>query len=263
MCKVLKISRSLYYYHINRIEQEENEEEDQSVISAFKESRNNYGARKIHEELSKQGIIMSRRRIRHVMMKHGLVSNYQVKQYKNHKSKSNQDVIENELGRDFDNKTRHQVIVSDLTYVRVANKWHYICVLLDLFNREIIGHSVGPKKDAELVKQAFMNSSIRLSDIELFHTDRGSEFKNIAIEEILTAFCIRRSLSNPGCPYDNAVAEALYKIIKTEFVRKRTFDNLEQLEFELFDYINWYNTKRIHGSLGYLSPVDYRLQVSM
>ena len=263
MCKVLKISRSLYYYHINRIEQEENGEEDQSVISAFKESRNNYGSRKIREELRKQGIIMSRRRIRQVMIKHGLVSNYQVKQYKNHKSKSNQDVIENELGRDFDNKTRHQVIVSDLTYVRIANKWHYICVLLDLFNREIIGHSVGPKKDAELVKQAFMNSSITLSDIELFHTDRGSEFKNIAIEEILVAFDIRRSLSNPGCPYDNAVAEALYKIIKTEFVRKRTFDSLEQLEFELFDYINWYNTKRIHGSLGYLSPVDYRSQVSM
>jgi len=147
------------------------------------------------------------------MMKHGLVSNYQVKQYKNHKSKSNEEWVENELDRDFNGKKKHQVIVSDLTYVRVANKWHYICVLLDLFNREIIGHSAGPKKDAELVKQAFMNSSIRLSDIELFHTDRGSEFKNIAIEEILTAFDIRRSLSSPGCPYDNAVAEALYKIV--------------------------------------------------
>ena len=263
MCKVLELSRSLYYYHINRLEQEENDEEDEAVISAFKESRNNYGSRKIKKELEKRDIIISRRRIRQIMMKHGLISNYQVKQYNSHKIRPNQDLIENELDRNFDNKKRHQVIVSDLTYVSVANKWHYICVLLDLFNREIIGHSVGPKKDSVLVKQAFMNANIKLSEIELFHTDRGSEFKNIAIEEILTAFGIRRSLSNPGCPYDNAVAEALYKIIKTEFVRKRKFGSLEQLKFELFDYINWYNTKRIHGSLGYLSPVDYRLQVSM
>lgn len=91
------------------------------------------------------------------------------------------------------------MIVSDLTYVRVADTWHYICVLLDLFNREIVGHSVSLKKDANLVKQAFMNSSIGLGDIELFHTDRGSEFKNIAIEEILTVFGIKRSLRHPGC----------------------------------------------------------------
>jgi len=108
-----------------------------------------------------------------------------------------------------------------------------------------------------------MNSNIGLGNIELFHTDRDSEFKNIAIEENLTAFGIYRSLSHPGCPYDNAVAESLYKIIKTEFVRKRKYDNLDQLKTELFDYINWYNTKRIHGSLGYVSPVDYRSRVSM
>jgi len=263
MCKKLQISRSLYYYHINLTEQEPKEEYEETVISVFKENRSVYGAKKIRNELRKQGIRISKQRIRKIMEKNGLVSTYTVAQFKVHRTESNQDKIDNELNREFNNKDENQVIVSDLTYVRVADKWNYICILLDIFNREIVGYSVGANKDAKLVQLAFMNSTIPLTNIELFHTDRGKEFKNSEIEEILTAFNIRRSLSKPGCPYDNAVAEATYKIIKTEFIRNRKFISLEQLKFELFDYINWYNNKRIHGSLGYLSPVEYRLKESM
>lgn len=101
-----------------------------------------------------------------------------------------------------------------------------------------------------------------MNKIQIFHTDRGKEFDNKIIEEILETFEITRSLSRPGNPYDNAVAESTYKTFKTEFCKKR-FETLEQLETELFDYINWYNTKRIHGSLSYLSPVEYRKQMSI
>lgn len=79
-------------------------------------------------------------------------------------------------------------MVSDLTYVRVGLKWNYVCVLVDLFNREIIGYSVGEHKTAQLVKQAFQSVKGSLEDIHLFHTDRGNEFKNSAIEEILETF---------------------------------------------------------------------------
>ena len=101
--------------------------------------------------------------------------------------------------------------------MNVAGKWNYICLLINLFNREIVGYSVGAKKDANLVYEAFMNSTINLSKIKIFHTDRGNEFKNKIIDEVLKVFNIERSLSKKGCPYDNAVAEAGYKIIKTEF----------------------------------------------
>ncbi|MEG0179214.1 MAG: IS3 family transposase, partial [Oscillospiraceae bacterium] len=94
--------------------------------------------------------------------------------------------------------------------------------------------------------------------IKIFHTDRGSEFKNKEIDDIISAFGITRSLSHKGCPYDNAVAEATYNIIKTEFVFGEKFDSLQELSLKYFDYVNWYNTKRIHGSLSYLSPVDFR-----
>ena len=85
------------------------------------------------------------------------------------------------------------------------------------------------------------------------------ESKNNIIDEILETFEIQRSLSKKGCPYDNAVAEAGYKIIKTEFTFNRIFNSLEELKLELRSYVLWYNNKRIHSSLNYMTPVEYRL----
>jgi putative transposase len=92
------------------------------------------------------------------------------------------------------------------------------------------------------------------SKISQFHTDRGNEFKNKIIDATLENFQIKRSLSMKGCPYDNAVAEATYKIFKTEFITNRHFDSLEALSLELDDYIHWFNYIRIHGTLSYVSP---------
>lgn len=115
------------------------------------------------------------------------------------------------------------MVVSDLTYVRVQQSWHYICVLIDLYNREINGYSSGPHKSAELVRRAFATVPYNLNRLELFHTDRGSEFKNKLIDQALETFGIERSLSEKGTPYDNAVAESTFKTIKTEFIRGRVF----------------------------------------
>ena len=98
---------------------------------------------------------VSRRRIGRIMAQVGLISNYTVAQFKLHAAKCNEDKIENIVDRQFDKQPHLNVDVSDLTYVRVGNHWHYLCVLVDLFNREIIGYSSGPNKDAALVKKAF------------------------------------------------------------------------------------------------------------
>lgn len=231
---------------------------ENEVIRIFKESRNNYGTRKIKIELKKLDITASRQKISSIMKKYNLISNYTIKQFKVHKTGCNNDKIENVVNREFNNRDNLEVVVSDLTYVRVKDKWCYICLLINLFNREIVGFSAGPNKTAELVYEAFINSNVNLSKVQVFHTDRGSEFKNKLIDEVLTAFNIKRSLSQKGCPYDNAVAEATYKIFKTEFAFKRIFDSLEHLKTKLADYVNWFNNKRIHGALNYMSPVEYR-----
>ncbi len=109
------------------------------------------------------------------MKKYRLVSNYTVKQYKVHKSKCNKDKVENIVNREFGDREDLEIVVSDLTYVNVMGKWHYICLLINLFNREIIGYLAGSRKDAELVYDAFLNSKVNLSKIEVFHTDYAEE----------------------------------------------------------------------------------------
>lgn len=257
MCKVLTISRSTYYYEAKQRRDES--ELTTSIIDIFKASRNNYGTRKIKNELAAKDINVSRRRIVRIMKQEDLVSSYTTAQFHPQKDTCNESSVANVVNREFDNQAYRNVVVSDLTYVRVGLHWNYICVLVDLFNREIIGYSAGPHKTAMLVKEAFMTVSGNLSNIQIFYTDRGNEFKNQLIEETLDAFEITRSLSHKGCPYDNAVAEATFKIIKTEFVKNQTFTNLGDLKLQFADYVNWFNNHRIHSSLGYLTPVKYRM----
>ena len=118
--------------------------------------------------------------------------------------------------------------------------------------------AVGRQHDAKLVRKAFYRADVDLRNVEMFHTDRGTEFKNEIIEDILNAFGIKRSLSAKGTPTDNAVMESLYNTIKTELIFGTTFYTIEDLELELFDFVNWYNNKRLHGSLGYLPPREYK-----
>ena len=99
------------------------------------------------------------------------------------------------------------------------------------YNREIIGHSAGPQKDAKLVYRPFSSIKGNLNEIQLFHTDRGNEFKNKLIDEALETFQIKRSLSLKGSPYDNAVAEAMFKVIKTEFVNHAHFEKQDTTRY--------------------------------
>lgn len=252
MCRVLQVNRSTYYYEAKK-------KQDESALTAaivdiFRSSHNNYGTRKIKKKLASMDMTASRRQIGRIMKQEGLVSNYTKAQFKPQKDTCNESGTANIVDRKFNGQPYRNVVVSDLTYIRVGAGWNYICVLVDLFDREIIGYSVGKNKTSALVKQAFQSVKGNLREIRIFHTDRGNEFKNKTIEEILERFEIQRSLSHRGCPYDNAVAEATFKIIKTEFVQQRVFKDLYHLQIELSDYVNWFNNHRIHSSLGYKTP---------
>ena len=236
MCRVLQVNRSTYYYEAKQKPGESGLASE--ITEIFRASRNNYGTRKIKKELMNTGKQVSRRRIGRIMKQEGLVSNYTTAQFKPQKNTCNESKTENILNRQFDGQGYRNVVISDLTYVRVGMNWNYICVLVDLYNREIIGYSAGEHKTAELVKAAFQSVKGSLEEIRLFHTDRGNEFKNRTIEELLETFHIERSLSHKGCPYDNAVAEATFQIIKTEFVWNETFADLTELKLKLWDYVH-------------------------
>ena len=252
----MSIARSTYYYELQGTPPDD--ELEVMVEEIFDNNRKVYGSRKIKVELLKRGKRVSRRKICRIMRKRNLESAYSKSRFKVHHGKCNEAPIPNELDRRFDGQSLYAAVVSDLTYVRVNYKWNYVCILVDLFNREIIGHSAGSNKDANLVYDAFASVKANLGEIVMFHTDRGSEFNNQIIDEVLSTFEIKRSLSLKGCPYDNAVAESTFKIFRAEFVHGRNFESLDRLRLELGDYINWFYNFRLHGSLGYLSPCEFK-----
>jgi len=153
MCDVLQIARSSFYYEAQfpRCEKQETK----AIIDLFRKNRNFYGTRKLKVKLFEQG----------------LVSTYTIAQHEPRQMPSNESSTANVLNREFEQTEPQRFVLSDLTYVKVQNKWNYICILLDLFNREIIGHSAGPNKDAALVSHAFASVQGDLSQIQWFHTD--------------------------------------------------------------------------------------------
>ena len=202
MCKILNISRQTYYYQTKTVE---NEAELEALVEEeFLRNRKAYGTRKLKKCLSNLGLQVSCRRIGHIMKQCGLRSTYTLAHFEVPASSCNESKTANILDRSFSKEMPLEAIFADLTYVCVGNYWYYICLILDLFNREIIWYSYGKKKDAALVKAAFARIVNPLTKT-LFHTDpdRGKEFDNQTIEEILSAFDITRFLSKKGCPYDN------------------------------------------------------------
>lgn len=256
MCKILNISRSTYYYQPK--DKSDDSKLEAEVLQVFNDNRKAYGTRKIKASLS---VKASRRTIGKIMKRNNLISVYTKRKFKANKSSVNNEPIKNELNRHFNDRQPLEAVVTDLTYVDVSGTWHYVCLILDLFNREVIGYSVGRYKTAELVKQALATIPYDCSKIKLFHTDRGSEFDNKLIDEFLEVFDITRSLSHKGTPYDNAVAESTYKSFKAEFIYQEQFDSLEELQIKTFDFINWWNNIRVHSSLNYKTPAQVRAEV--
>lgn len=258
-CDILGVPRSTYYAMRSRADAPKAPDPiEPDALAVHEASRGRYGSRKIKAALARSGKTVSRRRICRIMRENGLSSAYGRKRFKVHPDKPNEADAPNIVARGFRGRAPRTHVCSDLTYVRVGGGWNYVCLLIDLYNREIVGHSAGPKKDADLVRSAFATLDFPISDIEVFHTDRGSEFDNAKIDCLLDAFDVRRSLSKKGCPYDNAVDESTNKILKAEFAYRESFANTRELQVKLSDYVHWYNNFRIHSTLGYMSPVEFR-----
>ena len=148
----------------------------------------------------------------------------------------------------------------DPAYVRVGSGWAYVCLLVGLADRCIAGYSVGRTRDAGLVLAAFATLDFPLTDVQVFHTDRGSEFDNTRIDELLDVFDIKRSLSRKGNPYDNAVVESMNRLLKKELVYRNHYTTIEQLRRDLNDYVWWSDSQRLHSTLGYRSPKEFTEQ---
>lgn len=191
MCRWLNTPRSSYYY--KAVEPVSETELEEMVRRIFLESKSRYGAKKNKKCLEAEGIVLSRRLIRRIMKRLNLVSVYQKVVFKLHSKGKNEAPIPNLLDRQFHQRKPLEVLVTDLTYVRVGNRWAYVCLII-VFNREIIGLSVGWHKTADLVKEAIQSIPYALTKVTIFHSDRGKEFDNQLIDDMLEAFGITRKV---------------------------------------------------------------------
>jgi len=173
--------------------------------------------------------------------------------------------IENKR-KDVDKPTGiNQQWSGDITYIKVAEKWHYLAVVLDLFSRRIIGWAFGKHKTTILTMKALrLAINKRKPDkTVLFHTDRGAEYRAHVVQTFLLNNNIKASMNRPGCCTDNAEVESFFHSLKADLIRGNTFSSVSDLLAILKGYMNYfYNRQRLHSSLGYRTPVEYESAAS-
>ena len=162
----------------------------------------------------------------------------------------------NVLKKRFNQTAPDLVWASDITYIRAGGKFYHLCVVIDLFSRKIISYKISAHPDAQLAKDAFLAAyNKRKPKSLMFHSDRGSQYTAFSFRTLLDNCSVVQSFSKRGHPYDNAVVESFFKFLKTEETNRRNYQTLKELELSIFKYIEgYYNSKRPHSSLGYLTP---------
>ena len=255
ICKVLGVPRSTLYY--KSIKRAEDPMIIEAVESSFTKSLKTYGQPRIKADLKLQDHNVSRLRIKRIMSAKNLVSCYNKARKPKINLPSNNDNHPNLLDRQFNYRKLREVIVSDTTYFDINGKWYYLCPLIDLHRREIVGYSVSAHRDQFMAVEAFYSTDFDLRETEIFHSDRGGEFKNHSIDKLLKAFGIKRSLSKKATPVDNAVIESFFQKIKIEFIDREVFTSIEDFKTKWSEYVFYFNNKRLHSSLGYSCPKDY------
>jgi transposase InsO family protein len=265
MCKVLGVSRSGYYSWFKREPSKrvlEDEKLMKQIRAIHKKSKGTYGSPRIREELKKNYVHVSRRRISQLMKKAGIHSRTKKRFKTTTDSKHKFPVAPNLLNREFKVDKLGKVWVSDITYIRTLEGWLYLTVIIDLCDRKVIGWSISSTlKTSETVvpawKMAVNNRPV--NDSLIFHSDRGiqyacTEFKTLLLKNVL----VIQSMSRKGDCWDNAVAESFFKTLKTEWIYRNKYVTKKQATISVFEYIEtWYNTQRSHSSLNYLSPEEF------
>ena len=261
LCKCMGIHHSVYYYHKNNktnIYKENNNELDIQIMEIYTESKRRYGSPKIQKVLANKGIKVSQKRVARRMKELGIRS-IVVKKYNYAENKKVDDTKKpNLLKQDFKAIEPKQKWVGDITYIYTKEiGWTYLAIVMDLYDLKIVGYSYGKHMTADLVIQALNNAVCNrgIKEKMIFHSDLGSQYTSNDYEELLKRLNIQHSYSKKGYTYDNASMESFNAILKKEEVNQKSYVTFEKARLAIFEFIeSWYNNRRIHSSLGYITP---------
>ena len=262
MCDVLEIPRSTYYQSWHKTISKR-ERENQELMNRIKEihleSKERYGAPKIHHILCEEGYNVSLKRVQRLMQKANIRSITQ-KKFRPTPSKENVVERENIVKQDFSTTTINEKWVADITYIHtLKDSWCYLASVMDLHSKKIVGYSFSRSMTTDLVEKALKNAyeTQRPQKGLILHTDLGSQYTSDAFTERVKSYHMIQSFSRKGCPYDNACMESFHAILKKEEVNHATYLDFASANIALFKFIEgWYNRKRIHSCLGYKTPQE-------
>lgn len=260
LCRLLGVSRSGVYAARHRQRTPRACAFSTPLQTAFRASGGNYGSRRLSAALKAQGLPAGRHRVRRLMKRHGMKARWKRKFVHTTDSRHNLPVAANLLDRHFNPSVPDRAWVADITYIRTKRGWLYLAAVLDLYSRKIIGWAMAPDMPAELVCTA-LHMAIALRQPRpglIVHTDRGSQYASQAHRGLLARHRLVASVSRKGNCWDNAVMERFFLNLKMERVWQRRYANPAEAAVDITHYIvAFYNTHRLHSTLGYRSPADY------
>lgn len=269
MCSCMKVSKNAYY-HWCKIKDvafivTPKTRLKQRIKFIFEESREIYGSYRIQKKLEREDLFYSRSYIGLLMKEMGLRSVLKRKFMVTTDSNHHYLIAKNELNRDFYTLKLGEKWVSDITYIRVNDHWNYLTTIIDLADRKVVGWSLSEDMTTQnTVMKAWIDArkTRNISNGFIFHSDRGVQYASNKMTNLFN-FNIKttQSMSRKGNCWDNAVAESFFKTIKYEWLYRFKFTTYSQLFESIEDYINWYNTERLHSSLGYLSPLEMEMSL--
>jgi len=263
LCRLLKVNRSGYYAWLRdpRSDRARRDERQIGLVKqAWLESGGVYGYRKIHCDLRDLGERCGKNRTLRLMRLAQLRAQRGYKRHKGHYGGQMGTVVPNTLNRRFDPDAPNQRWVTDITMIRTHEGWLYVCVVLDLFSRAVVGWSMQSRVHADLTLKALLMAVWRRKPAPglLVHSDQGSQFTGDDWQRFLAAHDMKCSMSRRGNCHDNAVAESFFQLLKRERVKRRIYNTRDEARADVFDYIElFYNPKRRHSYTSDLSPAQY------
>ena len=269
MCRVLAIGRSGYYKWIHKDvskRAKRRKQLEELIKETYEDFEARYGARRIAEELNALGYSCSENLVAKIMQENDIKAhNGKGFKYSRHALAMN-NVSENLLWRNFDSDELNQKWTSDITYIWVKNKWMYLATVMDLCSRKIVGWALGPTMTENLIIQALETAVARRGRVEgvILHSDRGSQYRAQKYIDFARSHGCILSMSRKGNCWDNAPMESFFSRLKVELIYAKNYQSVEEVKAGVFEYIEiFYNRKRRHSAIGYMSPAEYEEQLAL